>query len=189
MFDFSEVNKNAFNEIAGINDTIFDNSDPLSNKFNINFEETIRSFKVAGNKVLEVGCGTGDLSIYLANAGYNVTGIDFSENMSTVCRNKLRVYKESIKKRNELISNPRFVKDNDVNKLTVLSNVNPIIKFITEDISQVSENLEQYNIIAGVNFLSFLSENKIDAIFIEGGTNLKYFFNISTGISSMRSDL
>lgn len=164
MFDFSEVNKNAFNQIAGINDTLFDTSEPLLNKTNMFLEEFIKNLKVEGNKVLEIGCGTGDFDIYMANSGYNVTGIDFSENMTIACRNKLRVYKENIEKRNKLITNPRFVKDNNAKFSSVLSNINPKIKFITDDISEMSEISEQYNIIIMVNTFPFIPENKIERV-------------------------
>ena len=41
--------------------------------------ELISSGKVKPCKTLEVGCGEGWYSIFLANAGFDITGIDFSE--------------------------------------------------------------------------------------------------------------
>lgn len=164
MFDFSEINKNSYNQIAGINDTIFDTSEPLSNKVSMALEEFIKNLKIEGNKILNVGCGTGDFDIYLANSGYNVTGMDFSENMTVTCRNKLRIYKESIEKRNRLITNPGFIRDNNTKLNSILSNVNPKIKFITDDISDMNEISEQYNIIIMINTLPFIPENKIERV-------------------------
>lgn len=39
--------------------------------------------------VAELGCGTGSITIPLANEGYHVTGIDLSEDMLAVAQNKL----------------------------------------------------------------------------------------------------
>lgn len=42
-----------------------------------------------GSPVLELACGTGRLMIPLAEAGFEVYGVDFSENMLAVCRAKV----------------------------------------------------------------------------------------------------
>ena len=41
-----------------------------------------------GSKILDLGCGTGFLSLLLAELGYQVTGIDFSEEMMAEARRK-----------------------------------------------------------------------------------------------------
>ena len=41
-------------------------------------------------KVLDVGCGTGSLSLLLAEAGHDVTGVDLSPRMVEAARTKLR---------------------------------------------------------------------------------------------------
>lgn len=43
----------------------------------------------AGGKILELGCGTGRLLLPLARAGYTVTGLDSSEAMLALARQKL----------------------------------------------------------------------------------------------------
>lgn len=47
-------------------------------------------FKVAPKKILDVGCGTGNPTRYLVERGYEVTGIDSSEKMLEVAKNKFK---------------------------------------------------------------------------------------------------
>ena len=41
--------------------------------------ELVESSKVSPCSAIDLGCGTGNYSIWLANKGFRVTGIDFSE--------------------------------------------------------------------------------------------------------------
>lgn len=43
-----------------------------------------------GPPILELACGTGRILIPLAESGVKIDGLDFSENMLTVCQNKLK---------------------------------------------------------------------------------------------------
>lgn len=42
----------------------------------------------AGKKLVDIGCGTGVLSVQFAKAGYDVIGVDLSESMLTVAQNR-----------------------------------------------------------------------------------------------------
>lgn len=46
--------------------------------------------EIAGGRVLELACGTGRVAIPLAEAGFEVTGVDFSEPMLSLARRKAR---------------------------------------------------------------------------------------------------
>ncbi len=48
----------------------------------------IRKHEVSGNTVLNLGCGSGRHDRYLAEKGYKITGVDFSEEMLTLARNE-----------------------------------------------------------------------------------------------------
>lgn len=47
-----------------------------------------QKYQVEGKKLLDLACGTGELSIRLSNAGFTVTGIDLSADMLTVAQEK-----------------------------------------------------------------------------------------------------
>lgn len=46
--------------------------------------------EINGKKILDIGCGTGTLSEYIANQGFIVDAIDFSEEMLKIARNKIK---------------------------------------------------------------------------------------------------
>lgn len=50
---------------------------------------------VRGNRVLDMGCGSGITSCFLARCGYQVTGVDISKDMIKVA--KIRAKKEGVK--------------------------------------------------------------------------------------------
>ena len=45
---------------------------------------------VTGNRILDIGCGPGNLSKYVADNGYEVDAIDYSEEMIKIARNKVK---------------------------------------------------------------------------------------------------
>lgn len=66
--------KNRFKERYKIGDTPWDIGKP-----DFNLIETVNTWHIKPCKALEIGCGTGDNSIWLARNGFDVTGIDASE--------------------------------------------------------------------------------------------------------------
>jgi SAM-dependent methyltransferase len=55
-------------------------------------------------KILELGCGTGRVSIELAKAGYFVTGLDLSETMLEIYKDKIKLLPKNIQERIDLIN-------------------------------------------------------------------------------------
>jgi SAM-dependent methyltransferase len=58
--------------------------------------------KYKGN-ILELGCGTGRVSIELAKAGYSVTGLDLSDSMLEIYKNKIKILPNNIQDNISLI--------------------------------------------------------------------------------------
>lgn len=59
--------------------------------------------RASGGKILELACGTGRVLIPLAEAGYEVTGLDYSTFMLNVCRHKLTERSPDIQNRVKLV--------------------------------------------------------------------------------------
>lgn len=51
-------------------------------------EQKAAKYNVTGKKLLDLACGTGELSVRLANSGFDVTGVDLSDDMLSVARRK-----------------------------------------------------------------------------------------------------
>lgn len=51
-------------------------------------ERKVRQYCAGAKRVLDIGCGTGELAVRLAKAGFTVTGVDLSENMLAVAQEK-----------------------------------------------------------------------------------------------------
>ncbi|MBS4199739.1 class I SAM-dependent methyltransferase [Bacillus sp. FJAT-49732] len=47
-----------------------------------------KRYSVEGNRILDLACGTGELSVLLAEAEFDVTGVDISDDMLMVAREK-----------------------------------------------------------------------------------------------------
>lgn len=56
-----------------------------------------------GDPILELGCGTGRILLPLAEAGYRITGLDFSQGMLSKCREKLERMSRETQQRVTLI--------------------------------------------------------------------------------------
>ena len=70
--------------------TIADNYDRLNHIMTLGMDRCWRRRAVQGlqGKVLDVACGTGDMSVLLAKQGCTVTGIDISDEMLNIAQRK-----------------------------------------------------------------------------------------------------
>lgn len=82
-------------------------------------KKIISKYDIKQKKVLDIGCGGGDISFYLASQGALVTGIDMSDSMLATCEkrlkdnysefsNSLKFYKENVKQLNERITKEKY---------------------------------------------------------------------------------
>ena len=77
-------NKN-FDELAKYYDMLYEDKNYMAE---VDFLETIFRTEQQPKTILELGCGTGNYTQILAKRGYKVTGIDLSESMLKVAKQK-----------------------------------------------------------------------------------------------------
>lgn len=82
---------NIYNKFAYLYDDLMDNVD-YENWFNY-IEDIFEKYDKKPKKILEMACGTGNLSYFLAKKGYNLTCFDLSEDMLSEAYGKLRKFK------------------------------------------------------------------------------------------------
>ena len=99
-----ENEKNYYSEVTGSSSGHYDlESESFFRRANLKFKETLGDVK--NKKILDVGCGIGALSFYLAQKGAIVTGIDLSKNSIESCKKgaKLRGLNIEFREMNALI--------------------------------------------------------------------------------------
>ncbi len=56
----------------------------------------------AGAPILDIGCGTGRVTLALAEAGHEILGVDLSENMLKIATAKIAEYPQAVQNRIEI---------------------------------------------------------------------------------------
>ena len=84
-----------YNKFSEIYDLVYD--------FDYDIDFYLGRARKAGGDILEVGCGTGRISLPLARAGIRVIGVDNSSGMLELAREKLAGEDEKIRERVEFI--------------------------------------------------------------------------------------
>lgn len=75
-----------YESFARVYDTFMDNV-PYD-KWAKDFTDIMKQYHIEDGIVLDLGCGTGSLSIRLSNVGYDMIGIDYSMDMLNIAREK-----------------------------------------------------------------------------------------------------
>ena len=138
-------------------------------------EDIFKKYNINGSKVLEMACGTGNLSIHLAEKGYKLTCFDLSEEMLAQAYEKLNRYK------NVKLLNGNMV-DFKINKkfdsiISICDSINYIIDI--DDLKATFENvynhLEDEGVfIFDINSFYKLSEIIGNNVFVEDREDIFY---------------
>jgi SAM-dependent methyltransferase len=80
---------------------LYDHVTPYHNRCDIDF--FVEMARQSSGPVLEIGCGTGRVLIPTARAGIEITGLDSSSSMLSVCREKLSLESQDLQSRVQLL--------------------------------------------------------------------------------------
>ena len=163
----------SYNEFANLYDELMNDFD-YGKWFNY-IEDIFKKYNINGSKVLEMACGTGNLSIHLAEKGYKLTCFDLSEEMLAQAYEKLNRYK------NVKVLNGNMV-DFKINKkcdsiISICDSINYIIDI--DDLKATFENvynhLEDEGVfIFDINSFYKLSEIIGNNVFVEDREDIFY---------------
>ena len=163
----------SYNEFANLYDELMNDFD-YGKWFNY-IEDIFKKYNINGSKILEMACGTGNLSIHLAEKGYKLTCFDLSEEMLAQAYEKLNRYK------NVKLLNGNMV-DFKINKkfdsiISICDSINYIIDI--DDLKATFENvynhLEDEGVfIFDINSFYKLSEIIGNNVFVEDREDIFY---------------
>lgn len=126
---------NIYNKFANLYDDLMVDFD-YENWFNY-IEEIFKNYNKNPKKILEMACGTGNLSYYLAKKGYKLTCFDLSEDMLSKAYEKLRSFK-NVKLFNHDMVNFKFTESFD-GVISICDSINYIIH--KEDLIKTFNNV------------------------------------------------
>lgn len=126
---------NIYSRFAYIYDELMGDFD-YENWFNY-IEEIFKSYNINPKKVLEMACGTGNLSYYLGKKGYKLTCFDLSEDMLSKAYEKLRKFK-NVKLLNQDMVNFKFGESFDA-VISICDSINYIVD--KEDLIKTFNNV------------------------------------------------
>lgn len=121
--------------------------------------------KEKGKKILELGCGTGTFTFLIEDQGYDVTGIDCSEDMVKIARSKA---KKNRKKSKFMLQDMRMLEINE--KFDCVISVCDSMNYMQDmfDLNSVFESVS--NVLAEDGI--FLFDMKTEAFYEELGENV-----------------
>src|SRR5690554_3582377 len=111
-----------YNKFAYIYDKLMDDIDYES--WYLYIESIFQKFYKEPKKILEMACGTGNLSYYFGKNGYDLTCFDLSNDMLSIAYNKLKKFK------NVKIINQNMIDFSINNKFDVIVSICDSINYI-----------------------------------------------------------
>lgn len=161
--------------------------DRIARSQRFDLKEYINQASITGEPILELGCGTGRVTLRLAEAGYSITGVDISGDMLDILNEKLKkrsseivdrvelynynMFKISLKKKYKLIILPgstlSLIEDSEVEKLfqTVYQHLDTGGRFIFD--YKIYEKEEYFNHDEMTTF-TWDQDNGVKELFIMG---------------------
>lgn len=119
---------------------------------------------IAGKKILDIGCGTGLLSVKLATLGGDVTGIDLSADMLSVAKNRAGALKAPITFIEQSMQRLEGFSNFDVAVIAIDS-----LNYVADrgEVIQTLQNVYNSLAVGGVLLFDVHSTFKTDIIFME----------------------
>jgi ubiquinone/menaquinone biosynthesis C-methylase UbiE len=118
----------------------------------------IERYLKPGSKVIEIGCGTGIYSIYIASKGYVTTALDISDRNLDVLRSKIT--KEMPIQVAKMNATNLSTIENEIYDVTLL--LGPLYHLLSEqDIEAAINEAKRITKVGGFIFISFLSKDYI----------------------------
>lgn len=127
-------------------------------------------------KIVDVGCGTGSISVLLAKRGYTVIGIDSSEGMLREAEKKAR--KEGVK----VIFSHQKAEELEIGRADAVIMCCDVVNYIApEDLTKVFMNIRKSLKKGALLIFDISSEHKLrdvlaDAVFYEDYDDCSYFW-------------
>lgn len=168
---------NSYNEFALYYDLLMEDVD--YERWSEYVLEIAEHFGIQPNKILDTACGTGSITIPLAQKGYKMWGLDLSGDMLSIAESKARASKQKIKFVNQDMQNIDINESFDC-VLSMCDGVNYIIeneglrRFFRSVLKRLKEN--------GIFIFDISSYNKLryvlgDNSFYNEKNNIHYMWN------------
>lgn len=122
-------------------------------------EEVLNSNEIKGDKILELACGTGNVTGLLRKKGYDMTGIDISEDMLTIAQEKSYENNLKIKYLKQDMRTLNLNKSKYDAVVSFCDGINYIIE--EEDLGAVFENVYKHLNDEGIFIFDISTEYKL----------------------------
>lgn len=146
-------------------------------------KEKLQKYPVNGNELLDLACGTGELSVRFAKEGLSVSGVDLSADMLAVAHSKAQEYGQQIPFYEQDMANLEGHRDYDIigifcDSLNYLKSDSDVIDTFSNVFYQLKDD--------GLFFFDVHSTYKISQVFINQGftfveDHLSYIWNSFAG--------